>query len=400
MPTFAYRAATPHGRTLHGREDAASAAALERTLSDRGLYLIEAAPSGDAARRPRQLFRGRRADVVRAMRYLSTLTGAQFPLDRALGTTARVAARDDVAEALLAVRAHVRGGARLADAMAEHPHIFPRLAVGMVRAGERGGHLAQALSRVADQLDREQALRARLTSAALYPAVMLIAGGAAVAVLLVYVLPRLVEMLQESNVPIPRSTAVLLGGAQFVREWWLPLGVGGVVLILLVAAYRRSDEGRLTTDALLLHVPILGALRRQIAAARLGRSLATLLAGGLPALSALDISAEALNDAAARDEVLAAREEVRAGGRLAAALARGRAFPFVFLQMVEVGEEGGRLHEMLERGAEAMEQDLERALERLVRLAEPALILLFGGAVGFFAMAMLQAIYGVRIDGL
>jgi type II secretory pathway component PulF len=322
--------------------------------------------------------------------------GAGFPLDRALGTVARVAARADVADAVTAVRARVRAGAPLADGLAEHPRIFPRLAVGMARAGERGGHLSDALLRLADQLEREQALRARLLSAMLYPAVMLVAGASAIVVLLLFVLPRLVSLLEETGAALPRSTAILLATADLLRHRWplLILLLGATTLF--VSAYRGTAAGGLVIDRLLLRIPLIGSLRRQIAAARLGRALATLLSGGLPVLTALDVAGHALADRAATQDVQRAREEVRAGGRLARALGRGSAFPFVFIQMVDVGEDGGRLAEMLERGATAMEQSLERGLERLVRLAEPMMILLFGGIVGFIALALLRAIYGVH----
>jgi general secretion pathway protein F len=170
VPSFAWRAADAAGRTLRGVEEAASPAALERTLGARGLYPLEVAPAPvrEAGER-RGGGRGRRAEMVESIRYLATLLSAGFPLDRALGAVARVAGRNDVATAVAEVRARVRGGARLAEGMAEHPEIFPRFAVGMVRAGERGGYLAESLDRLAVQLEREQALRARLASAMLLP---------------------------------------------------------------------------------------------------------------------------------------------------------------------------------------------------------------------------------------
>lgn len=400
MTTYTFRAATPQGRTVGGTEAAASVAEVERRLAGRGLLPLDVSPADGGRSRERDRWRGRRADAIEATRYLATLLDAGFPLDRALGTVARIAARADVAEAVLGVRARVRAGAPLADALAEHPRIFPRIAVGMVRAGERGGTLADALDRLAAQLEREQALRARLTSALLYPAIMLVVGAGAVLVLLLVVLPRLVAMLDESGAAIPASTAALLAVTAFGRRWWPALAALAGLAAAGAATYRRTPGGRLTIDTVLLRLPVVGALRRQLAAARLGRSLATLLGSGLPALAAMEIAAGGLGDAAAAAAVMRAREEVRAGERMAPALERGRAFPHLFLQMVEVGEEGGRLPEMLGRGAAAMEREAERGLDRLVRLVEPAMILVLGGAVGFFALALLQAVYGIRADAL
>jgi general secretion pathway protein F len=399
MPAFAYRAANAAGRTVRGVEEAESAPALERQLGARGLYPLHVAPATAADAEPRRAgFRGRRADVVEAIRYLATLLEAGFPLDRALAAVSRVVARNDVAQAIGDARERVRGGARLEQAMAAHPRIFPRFAVGMVRAGERGGQLAPALDRLAAQLEREQALRSRLASAMVYPAVMTAVGAGALVVLFVYVLPRFVALLADTGSALPKSTAALLAAGAFVSRWWVAIVIALVALVAGLAAWRATDEGRAATDRILLSVPVIGGLRRRVAAARLGRSLSTLLSSGLPILPALEVAAESQADAAVAAEVLRAREEVRAGDRLAASLRRTGIFPFVFVQMVDVGEEGGRLPEMLDRGATAMEGELERRLDRMLRLLEPLLIVVFGGIVGFVALSLLQAIYGIRAD--
>ncbi len=397
MPHFAYRATTQGGQTLRGVVEAASATELERDLGARGLLVLDATPSRPA-RPARNRFRRRRADVVEAIRYLASLVEAGFPLDRAIGTVARVVARADVARALEIVRNRVRSGAPLADAFAEQPRMFPRLAIGMAQAGERGGHLAQALKDLAEHLEREEVLRSQVVSAMFYPLLVAVAGSAAVLTLLLYVLPRFVGVLGEAGAALPRSTAVLLATGSFLGQWWQLLGIATVILIALGVTYRRSERGRVVTDALLLRVPIAGGLRQRLAAARLGRSLSTLLNSGLPILPSLDVAANSLVDSAAARQVHQAREEVRAGNRLASALGRGSAFPYLFLQMVELGEEGGLLPEMLERAATAAEQELQRGLEQLVRLIEPAMIIVFGAVAGFVALSLLQAIYGVRLD--
>jgi type II secretory pathway component PulF len=397
VPAYTYRATARDGATRRGLEEAPSAAALERALGARGLYPLEVRVAEERESTARRRFRSRRADVVEAMRYLATLTGSGFPLDRALGTAARVAARADVADALADVRARVRSGAHLADALAEHVGIFPRAAVGMTRAGERGGHLPDALTRLADQLEREHALQGRLMSAMLYPAVMLSVGAVSIVILLIGVLPRLVGVLQDAGATLPRSTALLIALGSALARGWPLVAIAAVGGYMALASYLKKPAGQRALHALLLRLPVVGGLRRALASARLGRSLATLLRGGLPMLAALDIAADAVADHVATEEIRRAREEVRAGGRLAAALRRGTAFRFVFLQMVEVGEDGGQLTQMLERGAAAMERDLESGIEQLVRLAEPAMIVVLGGLVGFIALALLQAIYSVNL---
>jgi len=394
MPTFAYRAVTPAGQTLQGHEEATSTPDLERSLAARGLYLLRAEP--EAAVLPRGL-RGRRADVVEAIRYLAILVEAGFTLDRALGTTARIVARPDVGVALRGVQERVRGGQSLADAMAAGDGVFPPLAVAMSRAGERGGHLSEALSRLAAHLEREERIRSQLVSALVYPALLLTVGGAALLVLVLYVLPRFATLLNDTGAALPASTAFVLGASAFIARWWAVMLMAALGLVSVALAYRRTEGGRRSWDGALLRMPLVGPLRQRLAAARFGRTLSTLLAGGLPILASLDVARQGVTDAAVHGEVTRAREEVRGGQRLAPALSRSVAFPYVFIQMVALGEEGGRLPEMLDRAAGVAEGEFERNLERLVRLVEPLLIVVFGAVIGLVALALLQALYGVRV---
>jgi type II secretory pathway component PulF len=226
---------------------------------------------------------------------------------------------------------------------------------------------------------------------------MLAVGAVSIVILLIGVLPRLVGVLQDAGATLPRSTTLLLALGGLLARGWPVLAIAAVGGYIALRRYLRTEPGQRACHAALLRLPIVGGLRQALASARLGRSLGALLQGGLPILTALDIAADGVVDRVAMDELRRAREEVRAGGRLAVALRRGRAFRFVFLQMVEVGEDGGQLAQMLERGAAAMERDLERGIEHLVRLAEPAMIVLLGGLVGFIALALLQAIYSVNL---
>jgi type II secretory pathway component PulF len=394
MATFSYRAVTPAGQARRGIEEATSATDLERALAARGMYLLRAEPRAPA--RPGGV-RSRRADVVEAVRYLAILVEAGFTLDRALGTTARVVARPDVGVALRAVQERVRGGQSLADALGAADGIFPPLAVAMSRAGERGGHLSDALNRLAAHLEREERIREQLVSALIYPALLTVVGGAALLVLVLYVLPRFATLLDETGAALPRSTAFVLGASGFLGRWWILL-LGAVLAgVAVAAAYRGTAAGRRHWDAALLRLPLVGPLRQRLAAARFGRTLSTLLSSGLPILTSLDLAAQGLTDAAVAEDVVRAREEVRGGHRLGPALSRAAVFPYVFLQMVALGEESGQLPEMLDRAASLAEQELGRGMERLVRLVEPILIVVFGAVIGLVALALLQALYGVRV---
>lgn len=401
MPTFAYRATTLEGRTLRGVEEAVSPVALERTLAGRGLYALDVIPARERTEesgfsRGRLIPRG--ADVTEAMATLASLLEVGLPLERALEITIRGAARRDVAGALASARQRVREGGKLADALAEYPALFPAVAVGLVRAADRGGHLAEAVRRLAEHLERERALRARLVSALTYPLLLVGTGALSLAVLLLFVLPRFVTILDDAEAALPRSTALLLATSTLLGRIWPLLMLGVLIAPVVWIRWRATERGRERTDALLLRLPLVGPLRARYASARLARTLGTLLSGGLPLVPALEIAGDASGDMAVGAQVRTTREEVRRGEALSAALRRRQTFPFIFVRLVEVGEETGQLEVMLERVAALLDAELERRLDRLVSLIEPTLILLFGVLVGFVALSLLQAIYGVHAD--
>jgi general secretion pathway protein F len=393
---FSYTAVDRSGRKHRGREAAATGLALSQELETRGLLVLELEP---AAPESPQLKTGfglsRRRDVLEVTRALAALLPAGLPLARALDASSNLA-QGEVAGALESVRTKVVRGQPLAAALAEHPRLFSPLYVGLVRAGERSGDLAGAFRRLAAQLERDEALRAKLLSASLYPLLLASAGGVAVLILLFFVLPRFVELLQGTGATLPASTAALLGLSTAFRHYWFVVALVPVAATLLLIWSRITDEGRRALSGLLLRLPLVGTLRRQALAARLARLVAVLLGGGAPLVSALDDSLECLDDPLARDEVVRIRTRVREGAALRSALADGALFPPVLTQLVAVGEESGRLQEFVLKAADILEERTERAVQRLVALAEPAMIVTFGGIVGFVALSLLQAIYSVN----
>lgn len=397
MHDFSYRAATARGEIVRGVERGSSRPSVERALAERGLLPLEIEDARVSSPARRSL-RRRGADVADAIHYLATLMSAGFTLERALATAASVAIRPDVAAALADVQARLRAGADLGDAFAAHPRCFPPVAVGMVRAGIRGGQLTEALADLAAHLEAEEELRQELLAALAYPALLAVVGGSALLVLLLFVLPRLAVTFGDLGAALPPATAGLLRLGQLLRHGWAvllglgALGAAGAVL------YHRSPDGRARWHRLLLALPVVGTLRQQAAAVRVGRMLAALLRSGMPVPTALDVAADGVGDATAARAIRHARARVEAGSRLADALAESRVFPRVFTQMVEVGEESGRLPDLLARAAAGGERDLRRGLARAVRLVEPVFIVLFGLVAGLVAYGLLQTIYGLRLD--
>lgn len=396
MPGFEFLSISAEGRRARGREHAASADALVRTLEARGLVVLEMQEHGAVAP---DAPRASRAAVADAMRALASLLPAGLSLVRALDVAAGTAP-PALADTLRDVRARIERGEGVAASFAAHPRAFSASAVGVVRAGERAGDLDGAFDRLAAQLEREGALRARLLSAAIYPAILAIAGGAALMVLLLFVLPRFAALLEGTGVPLPASTAMLLGAATALRANWMLVPVTLAALIAALAWLRSSAAGRRAWSRTLLALPVVGGFRRDALAAGTARTLAVLLLGGTPLPSALEDAASSADDPMLGDALHEVRARVIAGSTLHAACAAERVFGDVFLSLVSTGEEAGRLAEFLERAALFFEQRTERGAQRLVAFAEPAMIVTFGVVIGAVALSLLQAIYGINPAGL
>jgi general secretion pathway protein F len=395
VPAFAYQAVDVAGKRLRGHEEAPSPLALTRALEARGLVVVDVATSEADPARERGVRFGRRQAVLEVTRALAALLQAGLPLARALGAAAHVAT-GEVKAAVEAVRARVERGESVATALAAHAALFPPIYVGLVRAGEKSGDLPKAFARLAEQLERDERLRARLLSLSVYPLILATAGSIALALLAFFVLPRFAELLRGTGATLPRSTALVLGVAPALRDLWPLLAALASAVPLLCAWARTTDDGRRMTARLLLRTPIISDLRRQALAARAARLLGVLLGGGAPLLSALDEAVESLSDPLAKDEGVRIRTRVREGASLNQAVAEGGFFHPLFAQLVAVGEESGRLQEFLLKAAEIFEERTERSAQRLVTLVEPAMIVTFGVVVAFVALSVLQAIYGVN----
>jgi type II secretory pathway component PulF len=395
--TFDYRVIDREGRRQRGREQAQGPDALARQLASRGLLLLDMQPAvTTAGATGSRLGLGARRSALDLARALAALLGAGLPVPRALAA-AEAMVPAALAPVLSDVRSRVERGETLAASLAAHAGLFSPLAIGLVRAGERSGDLPGAFSRLTGQLEREHALRSRLLSVSIYPLVLAVAGGSAVLVLLFFVLPRFAELLQDTGMMLPRSTAALLAGAAAFRAAWPLLLAVPIIAGLLLLGARRSESGKLAQSRLLLATPGLGSARRQLLAAQFARVLAVLTGGGSPLLAALDSAADSLGDPSARMEGVRIRARVREGAALHRALAEGSLFPPALSQLVALGEETGRLPEFLTKAADLFEERTERAVQRLVTLAEPAMIIVFGGLVGFVALSLLQAVYSINV---
>ena len=369
---------------------------MSATLRDEGLFVleVEAAKSDSSASGARSAWRARR-DLLDVTRTLATLLPAGLPLPRALDAAAKMG-DGQMATVLGEIRTRVERGERLANALRAHAAIFPTHYVGLVRAGERAGDLAGAFVRLSDQLERESQLRAKLASALLYPAILASAGGIAMLVLLLVVLPNFATLLTDAGAKLPATTSIVLAVSGGLRRFWFVLPVAVIVPVIVIARAWADSTGRLTIATTLDRLPLLGPMLREMAAARFARITGTLIAGGAPLLGALEDAESAVGSPLQRAAAGRIRVAVREGAPLHAALAREKSFPPLLAQLTALGEESARLGEFLLKAATLFEERTERVTQRLVSLAEPAMIVAFGGVIGFVALSLLQAIYSVN----
>ena len=401
MTTFAYRAADRHGRTLDGVMEAPDVRTVVEKLREDACFPIRIAPREERARLALSLdalaprgVRGR--DLVAFTQELATLVEAGLPLDRALAILGELTPSARLRAVTGALLAAVRGGTSLGDALAQHsPRPFSRLYVNMVRAGEKGGVLDATLKRLAEYLEESQALRDTVASALIYPALLATVGAGAVVFLLAFVIPRFADIFKDLGGAIPLPTQILLevsGGLR--RFWWVLaiLGLGAAVGARLALAVPGA---RLAVDQLVLRLPLVGEVVRKGETARFARILGTLLRSGVPLIGALTVVKELLASQPIARAVDGLTDGVRRGAGLHQPMAAAKVFPPLAVHMVRVGEETGRLEEMLLKVGAVLEADTRRRLTRLVALAEPVIILVMGLLVGFIVLAMLLAIFSI-----
>jgi type II secretory pathway component PulF len=330
-------------------------------------------------------------------RALAALLPVGMPLAQALNAASGVAS-GDVKAALEEVRARVERGDTLSSALAAHRSLFSPLYVGLVRAGERSGDIDAAFGRLAAQLERDEALRGKILSASIYPMLLATAGSVAVTVLLFFVLPRFVTLLEGSGAKLPRSTATLLALSAGLHRLWPVLLLIPLAIAAFAAWATNTDEGRRVWSTILLALPGVRTLRRYALAGRFARLVGVLLGGGAPLLTALDDTVESIGDPLARDDTIRIRTKVREGSSLRAAVADSSLFPPMLAQLIGVGEDAGQLRVFLTKSADIFEERTERATQRLATFLEPAMIVMFGAIVAFVALSLLQAIYGINAN--
>ncbi len=405
MPVYEYKGVTSHGKKVSGVQDGEGLKAVRTKLKKDGIVVLEIREgSSIRARGSREIRFGagrvRLGDLANATRQLATLLSSGLPLMDALTVLVEQEENQGLKAVLASVRDAVREGASLADALKANPKAFSQLYINMVSAGEASGTLEITLARLADFLDEQVRFRGKFAAALAYPAIMTVVGVGVLFFLFSFVLPRVVGMFEDMKQQLPFMTLALLWLVKIISSaWWaILIAVGGAVYYL--RRYFSTPAGKTWLDARVLRLPVFGNLIRMVAVSRFTRTLGTLLQGGVPTLTALDIVKSVVGNTVLADAINKARENVREGESIADPLRRSGLFPPVVIQMVAVGERSGELEKMLLKISDSFDRTVETRMTALMSLLEPIIILVMGLVVGFIVIAImlpiLQMSSGVR----
>lgn len=416
MAVFAWKGLDTHGKTVSGTRDADGAKALRQNLRREGIFITELSEvlGGSRAKTPRPgsaaprsllrrdvnlqelLERVRPQEVAVFTRQLGTLLAAGIPLAEALGALADQSDNKKLERILAGLRQKVNEGASLADSLGQHPNLFPDLYVNMVRSGEAAGNLDSVLMRLADFLDAQLALKSKVSGALTYPIIMMVLGSIVMGVLLIVVVPQITAVFEDMGKTLPWNTRLLIAVSDLAGGyWWLliPVGAG---LYFGYRRWARTTRGRGIIDRTMLKLWLVGPLVRYVGVARFARTLATMLAAGVPVLTALEITKRVLNNVVLEKVVEAARDAIREGESIAATLKRSGQFPPMMVHMVAVGERSGQLEIMLENVAAAYEREVEGKVARLTTILSPAIIVTMAVVVVFIVFSILTPILDMQ----
>lgn len=401
MATFRYKAVSQTGEVIEGELDGSDKAAVIERLHQQGHTPIRADQvhgGGGLSLLNQPLFGtgtiGRR-EVMLLTRELATLLGAGLTLERALEILSELESDKVTNRVVLRLLEAIRGGSTFADALADQGRAFPAFYVSMVRAGETGGALEVVLERLGDLLERSQALRESVRSALIYPTLILVLAGGAIAVLLTVVLPEFEPFFADNGAALPLSTQIVIAVAEALENWWWAGLIGLLIVISLMHQQLANPTTRRRWDALALRLPLLGDLTAKAEAARFSRTLGTLLSNGVPMLNALAIVKDTLSNSATAAAIGDIGGMLEEGRGLAGPLSEVPRFPPLAAQLVRVGEETGQLEPMLAKVADIFDGEVRRAVDRALALLVPALTLALGGLIALIIVSILGALFSV-----
>ncbi len=395
MPTFVWKGRTASGRVTTGEMVAENQADVLKALRTKKVIPVSVKP------KPKQmslsLFGGKRLstkELAIFTRQFATMINAGLALMDCLETLKKQVSKQGFKQVLAEITEDIEGGATLADALARQKRSFSDLYINMVAAGEAGGALDNILVRLATYLEKTAEIIRKIKGAMIYPAMITIVTIAAVAILLVFVIPIFASMYQGMGASLPMLTQIILNISHILRRYFLIVIVVVIAIVIAVRMYGKTQNGRLVIDQLMLRIPVLGDLLQKTALARFSRTLSTLLASGVNILDALEITAKTSGNKVVEIAIMRARDSIKEGETIASPLSQEkRIFPPMVIQMVSIGEATGGIDDMLNKVADFYETEVDSAVENLMAALEPIIVVVLGAVIGVIVVAMYLPIF-------
>jgi type IV pilus assembly protein PilC len=395
MPKYRYTALELDGTRVNGTEDAPSRGEVHTMLAERDLLPIQVAEKKSVLQYEITKKKVKPRDLMHFSRQLGVFIRAGIPIINALEVISSEMTDKVFRPALDDIMEELRSGSTFSAAAARHEEVFPAFYLGILRSAEVTGNLDVALDELADYLDRDIDARQKVKNALVYPAIVLVMAVVVVLILTLFVLPRFETFFESFHARLPLPTRVLLSISHFIGRWGWLIAAGIVAAVILAVVYFRTPKGRAKKDEMMLRLPVAGDLLRHAIVERFCRILASMMNAGVSVPEALAVTGDATNNAVFRERIARAREAMLRGEGLATPLNNTNLFPSSIRQMFRVGEDTGTLDKQLETAADYLDRELDYKIKRFTSLFEPIVIVIVGVIVGFVAIALVSAMYGV-----
>ena len=399
MPVFEYKGIDKGGKEVKGVKEADSEKSLRQMLKKDGVFvskISQGKESGGALSAEvdfQQMFEKiTPVDVAIFTRQLATLIKAKIPLSDALSACVDQVEKPKLRKILAKLKTDVNEGSSFADSLEDYQEVFGPLFANMVRAGEASGMLEEVLLRLTEFTEGSVKLRQKISSAMMYPIIMVVVGALILSGLFAYVIPQITQIFQDTGQDLPTVTKIIIAISDALREWWWLFILSVVVPIVFFRRWKKTPKGKMTWDRISLKIPIFGPLALMIDVSRFTKTLATLLSSGVPLLVALDITKNVLGNAELMQAVENTKIAVKEGAPLALPLKQSGKFPMMVVHMIAVGEKSGALEEMLKVVAESYESQVENRISRLTTMLEPLMIVGMGATIAIIVFAILLPI--------
>ena len=395
MPKFAYVAAGPDGAETRGVQQAATLAQARLLLTQQHFRVSELAQKRGLADIQISEARIKPAELMHLSRQLSAFLQAGIPILEAISVIGQESGKPAMRRVLAAIDEDLRAGERLSDAIDRHPKDFPEWYRGILRSAELTGKLDEVLDQLATYLERDIEARRKIQQAMIYPAIVFVLALGTVGVLSFYVLPKFEDFFASLDAELPLPTRVLLGGTRFLGTWWWLIAGAFSALTTAAALATRLRRGRYAWHRVLIAIPVIGPAVRHAKIERFTRLMASLVDAGVPLPAAMSVATGSLGNLVFEDALARARVEMMQGDGLAQPITRTNLFPGIASQMIRVGEETGTLDTQLQVAAAFYERELDYKIKKVTTIIEPVVIVVMGGVVGFVAIALVSAMYGI-----